>query len=497
MKTEKQRIAWWQRGLSFALSVAMVMASTPTAALAEALDEAGSEVALVETVDDEVVTDDESEGEGVEASGDGEAAVAEDEGVAEDETEAEGDEEVLPSGEDELAEGADEPAAPEAALGETVVSEDDAAAEEAEPAADDDIELTAQASTSMGNLATNGEWNTTSIAGSDAATFNDTGDYSVLEAHYWRVTMSSAGTLSVDIWAKNSALRWWISRYDEVNDKLVDVAGIDEKVIKAASSDTQSASVSAGTYYVFIVSNTAASGNYGVRAYTAKRALTRATFNGKTASNISTLTNKVYTAAAQKPAVTVKYGSTKLTKGIDYTIAYAANKKVGTASITIKGKGLYSGTKVIKFKIVKRSIKKTKVTIGIKPWTGKLVKPNPVVKIGKVKLKKGVDYTIVKYVNNKNVGTAKVVIKGKGGLKGTRVIKFKIRYNIGRNKAVKGEYTLGTTTFNRFIFVKTNATMKSGRDYRLSVVENSSSKKVYKMVGKGMYYGTTYFTFYK
>ena len=120
-----------------------------------------------------------------------------------------------------------------------------------------------------------------------------------------------------------------------------------------------------------------------------------------------------------------------------------------------------------------------------------------VVKIGKVKLKKGVDYTIVKYVNNKNVGTAKVVIKGKGGLKGTRVIKFKIRYNIGRNKAVKGIYTIGTTTFNRFIFVKTKATMKSGRDYRLSVVENSSSKKVYKMVGKGMYYGTTYFTFYK
>ena len=493
MKTEKQRIAWWQRGLSFALSLAMVMASTPTAALAEALDEAGSEVALVETVDDEVIADD----EGIEASGDGEAAVAEAESIDEDEDAAE-------VAEGEASEAADELVAPEAAPEETITSDDEATAEEAEPVAEaepaaeaeDDLDagLKAQSLSFAGDLALNGEWVSSDIEGTDvdaydAATDSD-GRIAALTSQVWRITLSQSGTLSADIWSKSSKLHWW---FMDADFKAIS----SEKTVDKGASNTLSISAAAGTYYVFVASVTASSGNYALRAYTAKRALTRATFNGKTSANISTLANKVYTGVAQKPAVTVKYGSTKLTKGIDYTIAYAANKKVGTASITIKGKGLYSGTKVIKFKIVKRSIKKTKVTIGIKPWTSKLVKPNPVVKIGKVKLKKGVDYTIVKYANNKNVGTAKVVIKGKGGLKGTRVIKFKIRYNIGRNKAVVGKYTPGTTTFNRFIFVKTKATMKSGRDYRLSVIENSSSKKVYKMVGKGMYYGTTYFTFYK
>lgn len=477
----------------------MVVASTPTAALAEALDEVGSEDALVEVIEDEVVED-----EGEEAAGDEGAVVAdgEDDGDdaaegAEAEAEDESGEEGLPAGEEQVDEATDELVAPEAAPEEVAVSDDEATAEEAEPAADDGAVLMAQTTTYQADLATNGAWNSQSILGSDVETYNSTRDVSYLEAHYWRVTMSSAGTLSVDVWAKNSALRWWISRYDENSGSLADVAGINEKVIKAGSSDTQSASVSAGTYYVFVVSNTAASGNYAVRAYTAKRALSKATFNGKAAANISTLANKVYTGAAQTPAVTVKYGSTALTKGIDYTIAYAANKNVGTASITIKGKGLYSGTKVIKFKIIKRSIKKTKVTIGVVSWTGKAVKPKPTVKIGGVTLKKGVDYTIVKYKKNKKVGTGKVVIKGKGGLTGKRTIKFKIRYNISKNGSVSGYYRIGTTTFTKFVFKKTKKKMKARRDYKLTVTENSSTKKVYKMVGKGKYYGTTYFTFYK
>lgn len=70
-------------------------------------------------------------------------------------------------------------------------------------------------------------------------------------------------------------------------------------------------------------------------------------------------TSTAYSGKAKKPSVTVKYEGKTLKKGIDYTVSYKNNKNVGTASVTVKGKGNYSGSKVLTFKIVpaKQSIK--------------------------------------------------------------------------------------------------------------------------------------------
>lgn len=55
-------------------------------------------------------------------------------------------------------------------------------------------------------------------------------------------------------------------------------------------------------------------------------------------------TSKVYTGSALKPAVTVKYGSKTLTKDSDYTVSYTKNSEPGTATVTITGKGSYTGS---------------------------------------------------------------------------------------------------------------------------------------------------------
>ena len=68
--------------------------------------------------------------------------------------------------------------------------------------------------------------------------------------------------------------------------------------------------------------------------------------------SFSKISNKAYTGKAIKPSVTVKDGDTKLKKGTDYTVSYKNNKNIGTASVTIKGKGDYTGSKTIDFKIV-------------------------------------------------------------------------------------------------------------------------------------------------
>ena len=59
-----------------------------------------------------------------------------------------------------------------------------------------------------------------------------------------------------------------------------------------------------------------------------------------------------YTGKSLKPAVTVKDGTKTLVKGTDYTLSYKNNKNIGTATVTITGKGSYTGTKAITFRIV-------------------------------------------------------------------------------------------------------------------------------------------------
>lgn len=58
-----------------------------------------------------------------------------------------------------------------------------------------------------------------------------------------------------------------------------------------------------------------------------------------------------FTGNAYEPYVYVTYGNRYLYEGDDYSVTYKNNKKPGTASVILKFKGIYKGTKTIKFKI--------------------------------------------------------------------------------------------------------------------------------------------------
>lgn len=63
-----------------------------------------------------------------------------------------------------------------------------------------------------------------------------------------------------------------------------------------------------------------------------------------------------YDGKSKKPSITVKLDGKKLKKNTDYTVSYSKNKNIGTATVTIKGKGNYTGTVKKTFKItVKKS----------------------------------------------------------------------------------------------------------------------------------------------
>ena len=121
----------------------------------------------------------------------------------------------------------------------------------------------------------------------------------------------------------------------------------------------------------------------------------------------------------------------------DYEVSYANNTDVGTATITITGKGNWTGSKEVNFMITTAPSPTTKdigtTTISnIKESyeeTGSDITPEPIVVNTSVDpavtLVKDTDY-VVSYSDNIAVGTAKVTIIGKGNWSGTNTVTFEI-----------------------------------------------------------------------
>ena len=140
-----------------------------------------------------------------------------------------------------------------------------------------------------------------------------------------------------------------------------------------------------------------------------------------------------YDGSKKKPEVTIS----GLTEGTDYEITgYSNNTNVGTAIVTVKGIGDYSGTKEIQFKIVKKPLKNcgnVKLTHTSYVYDGKA--KTPAVIIGDLWPNR--DYTI-SYSNNTSVGLAKATVTGIGKYEGTITITFKICPKGTKLKKLKG-----------------------------------------------------------
>ena len=185
-----------------------------------------------------------------------------------------------------------------------------------------------------------------------------------------------------------------------------------------------------------------------------------------------------YEGKAIKGNETVKDGKEVLDSGKDYKASYQNNKNLGKATITIKGIGNYKGTKKVSYTIVKRSVRSVTCHYKkTKSYTGRWVKPNVTLKVGKVKLKKNRDYTLV-YRNNLQIGKASVVIRGMGNFTGKKTITFKIVPQTPKIQKLKK---------NKKSFVITYSSGKMVHGYRMEVSTASSfaAKKTQKYILNG------------
>lgn len=214
---------------------------------------------------------------------------------------------------------------------------------------------------------------------------------------------------------------------------------------------------------------------------------------------VSSIASQTYTGSTIKPSFTVKHNNVSLKEGTDYTVAYKNNTAVGTATITLAGKGNYTGTKTITFKIVTRSLANASVAaISTKTYTGKAITPATTVKVGSLALKAGRDYT-VSYKNNTKVGTATVTIKGIGNFSSTKSVTFKIKAQAiskATVSTIKNQVYTGKAIKPFFTMKYNGMKLKAGTDYTVTYSNNKKTgKATITIKGKGNFTGSKKVTF--
>ena len=122
-----------------------------------------------------------------------------------------------------------------------------------------------------------------------------------------------------------------------------------------------------------------------------------------------------YDGTAQTPGVTVSLGGTKLTQDTDYTVDVMAQTNAGSYTLTVTGMGNYEGTVEGHWTIHAKTVNAT-VTVSGGPFVydnGKEIQPTVTVLDGETEIPES-EYT-VSYENNKNAGTAAVIVIDKAG----------------------------------------------------------------------------------
>ena len=158
--------------------------------------------------------------------------------------------------------------------------------------------------------------------------------------------------------------------------------------------------------------------------------------------NINQLDDETYTGIKITPDVEITDGYYRLSKNTDYELSYENNINVGTAKVTIRGIGNYTGTRTLEFNIVQKDINLVTIQdIGDQVHTGEEIEPSVMISDGSAKLVEDKDYNI-SYSNNVDLGEATITITGIGNYTGTVTKNFNIVEESGEQAKDISELTI-------------------------------------------------------
>lgn len=216
-----------------------------------------------------------------------------------------------------------------------------------------------------------------------------------------------------------------------------------------------------------------------------------------------------YTGKMIKPDFVVTYNGNQLFKNTDYTVSYSNNKNVGTGTITIKGKGNYTGT-------IERTFKITKAIQNILvPYSGYTFYRSAINKNFNAKVIFGNTDDKLKYTSsNKKVFTVDLdgTVKQKGIGKATLTITSKGNENFKKTTKkilvtvaprglesvrtvsdgsgqIKVSWNSAPDTVDGYrIYVSTNKSFKKSKTKIYTVKKRATTSKTIKKLKKGKTY---------
>ena len=200
---------------------------------------------------------------------------------------------------------------------------------------------------------------------------------------------------------------------------------------------------------------------------------------------VDLINNQIYTGRKIEPKITIIDKTESEEKVLeqgedkDYIVSYDNNINAGTATVTITGKGNYTGTRTVYFNIIKNvSYLKINVTSNY-TYTGSAIKAAVKVYDGNKLLNLNKDYSLL-YKNNTNKGTATVTITGMGNYKGSINKTFKIvTKSIKKLKInVTQKYTYSGKKRNATVKIYNGSKkLKVNKDYKLTYKNNVKTGK--------------------
>ena len=212
-------------------------------------------------------------------------------------------------------------------------------------------------------------------------------------------------------------------------------------------------------------------------------------------------TSYIYDGKAKTPGVTVKDGTKTLVNGTDYSVKYSNNVNVGTATVTVTGKGNYTGSKSTNFKInaapVGKSIASATVTTSqmIRNANGNVIVPSITVKYGSITLKNGTDYSVEYYLNGKGspvspkaAGSYTIKVKGKGNYSGETIAKDTFKLVQGPSASSSTQVKIAPIANLNYVLDAVANPPKIGANVSIWNDNGGNNQKWYLELGNDGYY---------
>lgn len=144
-------------------------------------------------------------------------------------------------------------------------------------------------------------------------------------------------------------------------------------------------------------------------------------------ARVQGLQDVMYDGNSVRPTITLKLDGATLVEGTDFDVTFEGDEiNPGYVSVTIEGKGAYTGTIETGFTILPGDL--AYATVDVIPdqtATGEELQPAPTVKLDGKTLVEGIDYT-VSYADNVEKGTAAIVVTGIGNCTGQQHASFEV-----------------------------------------------------------------------